>query len=287
VITAHGTLIAHLGGPRGDRLSIASGDGQLEPRTSLGWIDRAQGTPQRRLWTDGGQVWVLEPAEGLRLGGDVRLRRFDAAGSELPSGGETIPEGGTGAPLAFVATALDAAGRSARLVRYGIDPGRGVATRVEQTVAARGWSWPRRSSGIPVRSGDVWWYPVRDRGLVRVDAGGARLFRGVAGTPCRVGGSVAVPGYRGRRGGVWIEGAWRALGALRPFAPGRPPLAPLVAPHGSGGLAVLPREGGPLGVLDAPPLRLPPGIYGGLVRVGARLLAVEEHDPPRLVAPGF
>ena len=287
MIAAHGALVAHLGGPRGDRLSIALGTGPLAPRADLGWAERAQGTPQRRLWTDGEEIWVLEPSQGLRLGEEVRLRRFSPQGAELPGGSRAVAEERGSVPLAYVANALDAAGRTARLVRLGLDPARGLVTRSEETVAARGWRWPPRSSGIPARSGDAWWYPVGDRGLVRVDAGGDRLFRGVAGAPALLGGSVAVPGYRGRRAGVWLQGAWRPVPGVRPFAPGRPPLSPLVAPHGNGGLVLLSRSGGPLGVLDAPPLRLPPGIYGGLVKLGARLLAVEEQDPPRLVAPGF
>lgn len=287
MIHAGGALVVHLGGPRGDRLSISRDGGALEPLTDLGWDARAQAAPQRRVWTDGRTVFILEPIEGVLLDGEVRLRRFLPGGEEQEPVEGAAPEEGGAIPLAFLARALGDDRRTARVVRWGLDPVRGVPTRAEQEIAARGWTWLGECWGTPARSGDVAWYPVHRRGLLRVDAGGDHLLPGTAGAPALVGTRVVVPGSRGSEAGVWVDGAWRALPGGRPFTHVPAPVGPVVAPHGSGGFAVLSRHGGPLGVLDGPPVRLPPGLYGGLLKVGSRLLAVDEREPPRLVAAGF
>jgi hypothetical protein len=138
-------------------------------------------------------------------------------------------------------------------------------------------------SGTPLRTGAVWWYPVRMEGLFRVEGGATRPLRGEPGGVFLVRGKATCAGARG----VWVDGAWRRFpgGRLRPAW--RPPLGTSVAPLGDRGLVGLRAAGGELPVLDGPPARLPPGRYSDLVDLPEGLFALADDDPPRLVPVTF
>ena len=137
--------------------------------------------------------------------------------------------------------------------------------------------------GIPVRSGDAWWYAFRREGLLRLGGAGDRLWTGDPYQPALHDGRCVAAGIRGRRLGVWVDGEWTPLVGRRPFPAWRSPLAPIVAPW-RGGWCVLARYGGPLLVTDgAGPRPLPGGIYSAMFPVAGEWFALEESGPPRLV----
>ena len=82
MIAVAGSVIAHLGGPYGDRLSLSRDGGPFTLLAELGWDAAAQTTPQRRLLLMGEALFVLEPVSGPLLGPPLRVRRFDLDGTE-------------------------------------------------------------------------------------------------------------------------------------------------------------------------------------------------------------
>ncbi len=281
MISVWGSHVAHLGGDRGDRLFFARDGGRFEVVADLGWDAAAQVSPQRRILLCAQGLFVLEGAKSLLMEPPLRVRRFDP-----DSGGEVDSVEGPGkegdAALYFRADRLDE--HSMRLVRYGIDPERGVALRWESTQPRRGLVTARKDCyGIPVRAGDAWWYAFRREALLRLGGAGDRLWAGDPYQPALHEGRCVAAGVRGRHFGVWVDGDWTPMGWRRPFPEWRSPLAPIVAPWG-GGWTVLTREGGPLLENDGTgPRPLPGGIYGAVVGLEGRWFALEESGPPRLV----
>jgi hypothetical protein len=277
VIAALGDAVACLGGWRGDRLFVATRGGALTPVTELGWDAHAQATPQRRLLLVPGQILVLEPVAGALLLPPLRVRRLDLLGNEI-----SREEGeGVRGPAHLYFHARRAGRGRTHVTRCGIDAATGKPTVEEEEIAADLPRTRAECSGTPLLARGEAYYPVRGRGLFR----GAELcFRGDPASPQLVGDRVICAGNRGRRPGLYVDGRWHALPGPRLFPHWRAPLGPFVAPAGQG-LAVLRRGGGPLPVLDAPPLRLPPGSYSGLLEWNGRLLALADGETPSLVPP--
>jgi hypothetical protein len=287
VISVRGSLVALLGGWRGDRLFLSRGGGPFEPLADLGWDEPNQTTPQRRILLVDDACFVLEPeGEGAaKLDGTVRVRRFDLEGRE--TGRE---EGADEASDPWSADwchfhAYRASGGPLRLWLRAIVPESGRAIAWHGPVEAGDLPLPHSCSGVPLRADDHLHLAIRESGLLVLGPEGGHLHRGAATTPTRIANrGVAAAGIVGGSGGVWIEGRWHPLAGPPPIGGARPPLVPLVAGCGEGGVALLRRHGGELGVIDGPPAKLPAGRYFGLVRLPEGLFAVAEGDSPRLVA---
>ena len=283
MIAANGSVVVHLGGWRGDRLSLGRAGEGFRRIADLGWDARAQATPQRRLMFDGDTILVLEPVSGPVLAPPLRVRRLDLAGREVA---REEGDGDDGHAALYFHHSPDGA-----LVRYGIDPatGRPTAWRGSLDLGDRILK-PKPLSGTPLFADDAWWYPVRMEGVWRVGAE-TRFWRGRPGLAAEIGGTVVWPGCDRDGAHLWVAGTPLELdGALFPLW--TPPIFPWVAP-GPEGLVVLRREGGALPAIDpatlhtpAPP-RLPAGPYSSLVALPEGVFAVAEGPEPDLVPVTF
>ncbi len=284
MIAVCGPALAHLGGSRGDLLSLARDREGLRPVAELGWDASAQVTPQRRMVLTPEALFVLEPVSGPLLAPPLRVRRFDPR-----TGAETGREEGRGeeGEAAEHFCLERGAKQTIRALRCGIDAGSGRPLSWEGILPDLGQL--RREphcSGTPLFCGGAWWYPMRVEGLLRIGGRGDAFWRGDAGPPLALHGKAVVVGVRRGRSGLWEDGAWRRFpaGTPRLFPRYRAPLSGAAAPF-AGGVVALVRRGGPLPVLDAPapPPRLPPGRYAGLAALPSGLVAVADGDSPTLV----
>jgi len=281
VIAVHGGLVAHLGGWRGDRLSLSRDAGPFAPIADLGWHAATQTTPQRRVLVTDDALLVVEPVAGPVLLPPLRVRRFDLEGREV--GREEGP--GEEGPAALYFHLLRD-GDAIRLRRTGIDPSSGRPTVFDGTLDADVCRVRRDCSGTPLHHDGAWWYPVRMEALVRADAArGVEAWPGEPGPVAAVHGRAVCAGMRDGAPGVWIDGEWRPLAGGRLFDEWQAPRDGTVAPSDDGGIAILRREGGPLPVLDGAPVGLPPGPrYDALVRLPQGLFGLAGDGGPRLVA---
>lgn len=277
MIAVHGATVVHLGGPRGDRLSLGREGEPVRKIADLGWDARTQTTPQRRFRLEAESVLVLEPVRGPLLLPPLRVRRFDLQGRETD-----VQEGADpGDPDLHFHAERDGRG-ALRVRRCGIDPRDGRPLLWEGTLPVDLATRP--ASGTPLRRDGTWWYPVREVGVVRVGPEGVTVLRGAAGRSAEeVRGRAVCPA----RKGAWVDGAWRPVRGGPLFPPWRFPPGGVAAAAPDGGIALLRREGGTVPVLDGAPGRLPPGLYGGLALLGARLHATAELGPLRLVPVEF
>lgn len=276
MIATCGPVIAHLGGPRGDRLSLSRDAAPFEPVADLGWSEARQTTPQRRLLLTPDALFVLEPRETVFLTPPFRARRFTHDGLERPASEEQV-EG----PGALIYSAVRQ-GQEVRFVHGGVDVETGRPQRWERVLETPlvvhndGHSWG--SVFRHGRSGETdWWYPIRSEGLIRERQGGLRHWTCDPGPMSEVRGQAVCVA----REGVLVDGEW----VLRDgpyFSPWNGPLTALAAEAPDGGLVVLHQERG------ARPGRLPPGRYTALARVGEVVYAIEERSgAPKLVAVRF
>jgi len=284
VIAVSGPVLAHLGGWRGDLLSLSRDGGPPRPVAELGWDARAQVTPQRRLALAPDALFVLEPVAGPLLDPPLRVRRFD-----LVRGTEVAREEGRGeeGEAADHFRLERAAGGAVRAVRCGVDRASGRPLYWEGRVPDLGQLAVRPScSGTPLLAGGAWWYPIRVEGLLRVGGAGDAFWRGDPAPPLLLSGRAVVPGMRGRAAGLWQDGVWRPfpLGTPPLFPAYRAPLSGAAAPF-RGGVVALVRGGGPLPALDAGPAtpRLPEGVYAGLAALPEGLFGVADGAAPGLV----
>jgi len=274
VIATCGVVVAHLGGPRGDRLSLSLGGGPFEPVADLGWSEARQCAPQRRLLLTPDALFVLEPKERIFLTPPFRARRFTHAGEEQPASEDEIE--GPGA-LIYSATRSRPDG-AVRFVHGGIDIETGRPQRWERVlhtplvVRNDGRSWGSVFAHEHAGHTD-WWYPIRSEGLVRERQGALRTWTCDPGPMSEVSGRAVCVA----REGVIVDGEW--IMRDRPyFPPWNGPLTALAAEAPDGSLVVLHQEHGPR------PGRVPPGWYTALARVGDVLYAIEEKSgSPRLV----
>jgi hypothetical protein len=281
VITACGPVVAHLGGWRGDRLFVAPDAGDLRPVAELGWDERTQTTPQRRLRVTAAEIFVLEPVEGPLLVPPLRVRRFDLEGRE--TGREEGADPSEAAGLYFLAERVGP--RSIRLRRAGLDETTGRPLFWEGALDVDLMRDEPYCSGVPLESGGAWWYAVREEGLVRVGAEGAEVVRGKPAPLVEAVGDRAVcVGTHQGRPGAWVDGTWHAFSGRALFPPYRFPRIGLAAlGHGSD-IVVLRRDGGDLPVIGGGRARLAPehAPYSGLIAVPEALLALAETAGPRL-----
>lgn len=286
MISVSGSAVAHLGGPRGDRLSVAEGGGPFRAVADLGWDFPSQCAPQRRILLAGATLFVLEPVNGLKLLPPLRVRRFDVASGREEKGVEGAGEAGE-AGLVFHASIVDA--RRMRILRCGLDPrtGRPLA---EESILPRGGFLriEETCSGVPLRCGPDWWLPFRVEGLLRTGPGGEEFFPGDVAAGIRRGDSALIPGIRRARSGVFQDGRFRPFPGRPPrlFAAYRSPLSGALAPF-RGGVVALLAGGGELPALDTPSPRLFPGHYTAIAAIEGRLHGVAEDPWPRLVPAAF
>ncbi|MGQ0613145.1 MAG: hypothetical protein ACT4PV_05340 [Planctomycetaceae bacterium] len=287
MIAVAGPLLAHLGGWRGDLLSLARDGEGLRPVAELGWDGRAQVTPQRRLALTEEALFVLEPVSGPLLAPPLRVRRFDPrTGAERGREDGRGEEGEAGEAGDYFNLERREAGRIHAL-RCGIDRGTGRPLVWEGPLPDLGQlAREPHCSGTPLLSRGTCWYPLRVEGLLRIGGPGDAFWRGDAGPPLALSGEALVVGVRRGASGLWREGVWRRFpaGTPRLWPPYRAPLSGAAAPW-AGGIVALVRGGGLLPTLDAPapPPRLPPGLYSGLAALPSGLVAVEDGATPRLV----
>lgn len=281
MITAGGPVVAHLGGWRGDRLFVAPDGGALAPVAELGWDAHTQTTPQRRLRVVADEILVLEPVSGALLVPPLRVRRFDLEGRE--TGREEGADESGAADLYFLA---ERAGPGpVRVRRAGLDPATGRPLFWEGALEVDLMRDEPYCSGVPLATGDAWWYPVREEGLVRVGPGGVEVYPGrPAPLVEAVGGRAVCVGTRGGGPGAWVDGTWHAFAGAPLFPPYRFPRLGIAGPGGGSDIVVLRRDGGDLPVVGAGRARLAEGgaPYTGLVAVPGKLLALAEADGPRL-----
>jgi hypothetical protein len=284
VIAHSGRHLVYLGGWRGDRLFVSLDLGPLEPVVDLGWDARAQTTPQRRIAIEGESLFVLEPREGANLDAPCRVRRFDLSrGVEVESREDAVE----GEARDFFAMERREGG-GGRVLRVGIDRRSGRPEIFEGPVPDLGQFRKHAFlTGTPLPSRGVSWYPIRGVGLLRVGGGGDALFPSDPAPVQEIHGKAVAVALRRGRPGLFVDGVWRPFprGTRPPWPPFRAPFNPVV-PYRTG-IAVVSRHGGPLPVLDAPPMSLPPGLYAGIVATPLGPLAVAEGDPPRLVRPSL
>lgn len=286
MIAVCGSRIAHLGGPRGDRLSLSLGGAPFVPAADLGFDETRQCGPQRRLLLTEEALFVLEPASGLVLEPPLRVRRFDPSDGRELAGAEGPGEEGE-AGLVFHASILDAA--TMRIRRYGVDPATGRPLRWEGSIARHGLL--RREEvchGVPLLLGATAWYPFRVEGLLRIGPPGDACFPADVAAPAHLLGRVVVPAVRRGRSGLFLDGRFHPFprGTPRLFPAYRSPLGGAVAAQGAGFVALL-VEGGRLPSLFTPSPRLFPGHYSALAAIPEGLFAVEERPWPRLVPAAF
>ena len=282
MIAACGPVVAHLGGWRGDRLFVARDGGELRAAAELGWDAHTQTTPQRRLRVTPGEIFVLEPVAGPLLVPPLLVRRFDFEGRE--TGREEGADASDAADLYFLA---ERAGRGpVRLRRAGLDPATGRPLFWEGTLAIDLMRFEPYCSGVPLGIGGVFWYPVREEGLVRVGPLGVEVSRGKpAPLVERVGDRAVCVGTLRGRPGAWVDGAWHAVAGRPVFPSYRFPRVGLAAAGAGADIVLLRRDGGDLPVVGSGTARLDPegAPYSGLVAVPGALLALAEAGGPRLV----
>lgn len=281
MIAAGGPVVAHLGGWRGDRLFVASDGGELRPVAELGWDAHTQTTPQRRLRVVSGEIFVLEPQAGALLVPPLRVRRFDLDGRE--TGREQRVDESEAADLYFLAE-REGPG-PVRVRRAGLDPETGRPLFWQGLLDVDLMRDEPYCSGVPLATGNAWWYPLREEGLVRVGPGGVGVF---AGRPAplveAVGDRAVCVGTRRGRPGAWVDGTWHALEGPPLFPAYRFPRLGMAVPGAGSDIVMLRRDGGDLPVLGAGRARLDRGgaPYTGLVAVPGKLLALAETGGPRL-----
>jgi len=279
-VIAHGHgVVAHLGGWRGDTLSVSRAGEPFRAIAELGWNEGRQTVPQRRMVVADGSILVLEPVDGGRLRPPLCVRRIDLDGNEVDRSEGSDP----GDPDLFFAMDWEW-GAFPTVIRCGIDPRTGRALTCEDRLDVVLPRWRRtrpHASGTPARSGDgVWWYPLALRGLV---CSSGKVWQGDAGP------AVAWDGHAVclSAAGCWVDGVWRSYGGLDIGRSVRMPRGVPAIPVAGRGLVILNPCGGALPVLDGAPGRLPEGRYAGLLPGSAGPMAVTDETPPRLVDVGL
>lgn len=283
MIAAAGPVVAHLGGWRGDRLFVAPDGGTLAPVAELGWDAHTQTTPQRRLRVVSGEILVLEPVSGPLLLPPLRVRRFDLAGRE--TGREEGADESQAADLYFLAERT--APGPVRVRRAGLDPATGRPLFCDGRVEVDLMRDEPYCSGVPLATGDAWWYPVREEGLVRVGPDGVEVFPGrPAPLVEAVGGRAVCVGTRRGQPGAWVDGTWHRFPGAPLFPRYRFPRLGIAGPGAGSDIVVLRRDGGELPVVGRGRARLAGAgaPYSGLVAVPGKLLALAEAGGPRLQA---
>jgi hypothetical protein len=278
MIVVRGSVVAHLGGPYGDRLSLSRDGGPFELLVELGWDQTVQSTPQRRVLLTDDAVFVLEPQGGMFLRPPFRARRFDLGGAPA---GESEDEVEVECDLCFF-TERD--GDTVRIHHGGVDPESGRPQRFTRTVRTdlvvrnEGRQW-----GAPLVRGEVWWYPILSEGLLRVAPEGVTGWPGDPGPVELLGERVVCVD----RTGIWIEGDWSRLPGPPLYPPHNRPLTAMAVALPGDRILVLRPTGGPQPVVGGSPARLPAGHYDGLVATEGEIRAVALKNGPHWVPVEF